>query len=445
MTTGVGTTSQQDALAKLSDMTGGLAPIGEAEFRARLGKAAALMREKNWQALLVTAGSSMLYFTGTHWHLSERLVAALIFPDASIVYVSPEFEVSTLTDFMGLKSPVRSWEEHECPYLLVSKILKEKNITTGKLGMDEAAPFFVSNGIAKAAPDLEMVDGAEITARCRMIKSPAEIAIIQRVMEMTIEVHKAAASILTEGISTDEVVSFIDKAHRKVGAPKGNFFAIVLFGEATAYPHGVKDPQILRKGDMVLVDTGCSVHDYISDITRTYVYGNPTERQRQVWGDERAAQQAAFDALSVGAPIATVDAAARGELEARGYGPGYRVPGLPHRTGHGIGLDIHEWPYLVGNNDTKLESGMCLSIEPMLCIYGEFGVRLEDHFHMGDGGPEWFTEPSKCIDDPFGLDANRGQPGPDAIGNPCAEIQTATAICGKTAMPGDANATEVSS
>ncbi|MDE0837037.1 MAG: Xaa-Pro peptidase family protein [Akkermansiaceae bacterium] len=406
MTTGVGTNNQEDALAKLSDMTGGLAPIEEAEFRARLEKAAQLMREKDWQALLVTAGSGMLYFTGTHWHSSERLVAALIFPDASIVYISPEFEVSTITDFMGLKSPVRSWEEHECPYSLVSKILSEKNITSGKLGMDEAAPFFVSNGIAKAAPNLEMVDGAEITARCRMIKSPAEIAIIQRVMDMTIEVHKATASILTAGISTTEVVSFIDKAHRKVGAVKGNFFAIVLFGEATAYPHGVKDPQILKDGDMVLVDSGCSVHDYISDITRTYVYGTPTERQRQVWGDERAAQQAAFDAVSEGAAIAAVDAAARGELESRGYGPGYRVPGLPHRTGHGIGLDIHEWPYLVGNNDTKLEAGMCLSIEPMLCIYGEFGVRLEDHFHIGESGPKWFTQPCKCIDDPFGLNAD---------------------------------------
>ena len=411
MTTGVGTINQEDALAKLSDMTGGLAPIEEAEFRARLEKAAQLMREKNWQALLVSAGSSMLYFTGTRWHPSERLVAALIFPDASIVYISPEFEVSTITDFMGLKSPVRSWEEHECPYSLVSEILSEKNITSGKLGMDEAAPFFVSNGIAKAAPDLEMVDGAEITARCRMIKSPAEIAIIQRVMDMTIEVHKATASILTAGISTTEVVSFIDKAHRKVGATKGNFFAIVLFGEATAYPHGVKDPQILKEGDMVLVDSGCSVHDYISDITRTYVYGTPTERQRQVWGDERAAQQAAFDAISEGAAIAAVDAAARGELESRGYGPGYRVPGLPHRTGHGIGLDIHEWPYLVGNNDTKLETGMCLSIEPMLCIYGEFGVRLEDHFHIGESGPKWFTQPSKCIDDPFGLNADWGRLG----------------------------------
>ena len=176
---------------------------------------------------------------------------------------------------------------------------------------------------------------------------------------------------------------------------------VVLFGEATAYPHGVNYEQALQLGDVVLIDTGCKVHDYISDITRTYVFGEPTERQRAVWNAEKAAQQAAFDAAQLGVPCREVDAAARRSLEAAGFGPGYKLPGLPHRTGHGIGMDIHEWPYLVGSDDTPLDVGMCFSNEPMICISGEFGIRHEDHFYMTEQGPRWFTEPSPSIDQPF--------------------------------------------
>ncbi len=405
MTTGVGGSTTEEALARLTDMTDGITPIGKPEFQARLDRAATLMRDRGWQAMLATAGTNMLYFTGTHWHLSERLVAVLIFPDASMTYIAPAFEESTLQDFMCLEGPVATWEEHENPYQLVAGLLAQKGITSGILGMDESAPFFVSNGVAKASPQLELTDAAEITAACRMVKSPAEIAIMQRAMDMTLAVHKATASILREGITTTEVEAFIDQAHRKVGAPAGNYFVIVLFGEATAYPHGVKDPQVLKPGDTVLVDSGCQVHDYISDLTRTYVFGDPSDRQREVWNHERTAQSAAFDAAKPGAPTAALDIAARSYLEAQGYGPDYQVPGLPHRTGHGIGLDIHEWPFLVRSNTTPLAPGMCFSIEPMICIYGEFGIRLEDHFYMTEDGPKWFTEPAPSIDDPFALNA----------------------------------------
>jgi Xaa-Pro dipeptidase len=219
---------------------------------------------------------------------------------------------------------------------------------------------------------------------------------------MTLEVHKSAAAILREGISTAEVTDFIDRAHRAVGAPKGSYFCIVLFGEDTAYPHGVKSPKNLAQNDMVLIDTGCQLEGYNSDITRSYVFGEPNARQRDVWATEKAAQAAGFNAAQLGEPCALVDGMARAHLVEKGFGPAYEVPGLPHRTGHGIGLDIHEWPYLVASDKTPLEVGMCFSNEPMICIPGEFGIRLEDHFYMTEAGPKWFTQPSLSIDDPFG-------------------------------------------
>jgi Xaa-Pro dipeptidase len=242
-----------------------------------------------------------------------------------------------------------------------------------------------------------------ITAPCRSIKSPAEIALMQRAKDITLEVHKAAARILSPGITTAEVIDFIDRAHRALGADGGSTFCIVLFGEATAYPHGVRHPPPLVEGDMVLIDTGCTIEGYNSDITRCYVYGEPSARQREIWDLEKAAQLAAFAAAELGRPCEAVDAAARAVIEAAGFGPGYALPGLPHRTGHGIGLDVHEWSYLVQGDTTPLAPGMCFSNEPMICIYGEFGVRLEDHFHMTEAGPRWFTQPAPSIDDPFGV------------------------------------------
>jgi Xaa-Pro dipeptidase len=330
------------------------------------------------------------------------MVGALLLPSGAPVYIAPAFEEGTLQQFMTLKGDVLTWDEHESPYALIREHLSSHGITTGLVGIDEATPFFVSDGIAKVSPNLTVTNGASVTAACRMIKSHAELALMQRAKDMTIAVHKAAASMLYEGITTAQVGAFIDEAHRKVGAAKGSYFKIVLFGPDSSFPHGVKDPKSLEKGDMVLIDTGCQLHDYISDITRSYVFGEPSDKQRQVWDAEKAAQAKAFDAAQIGVRCGDVDLAARKELEARGFGPGYETPGLPHRTGHGIGLDIHEWPYLNWGDDTRLEAGMCFSNEPMICLYGEFGVRLEDHFYMASDGPVWFTEPSKSIDDPFG-------------------------------------------
>jgi Xaa-Pro dipeptidase len=404
MTIGVGGSSPQAELAKLQDMTAGVEAISKAEYQARLDKACALMAANDIEAVYLNAGSSLYYFTGTSWYASERMVGALLTKSGTLEYIAPHFEISTLEDFMVIEGPVNGWQEDESPYWLFAETLTRLGISSGKIGVDENASFFLFDGMRKAASHFEYVDAKPVTAGCRMCKSETEIALMQRAKDMTLEVHKAAARILKAGISTTEVTQFINEAHKAVGAV-GSSFCIVLFGEATAYPHGVKNPQILKDGDMVLIDTGCKLHGYNSDITRSYVFGTPTDRQRKVWNDEKTAQLAAFGAAKNGVRCGDADIAARGYLESGGYGPNYAVPGLPHRTGHGIGLDIHEWPYLVRSDDTPLATGMCFSNEPMICIYGEFGVRLEDHFYMTDNGPKWFTEPSHSIDDPFGYEA----------------------------------------
>ena len=408
MTKGVGGRTAEEALAKLSDMTTGSKPIRLEEFHARIEKAQSLMIEQTMHALYLHAGTSLYYFTGMRWKSSERMVGAILFQTGEPVFIAPAFEKGTILQFMKVTGEVATWEEHESPYEVFNDRLNKAGVASGTLGIDEATPFFVSDGIAKAVPtpDISLTNGASVTAACRMIKSPAELALMTRAKEMTLAVHKATASMLSEGITTAEVGAFLDAAHRKVGAPNGSYFKIVLFGPDSSFPHGVKTPKALEFGDMVLIDTGCQLYDYISDITRSYVFGNPTEKQREVWDAEKAAQAKAFDAAQIGERCGNVDIAARLELEKHGFGPGYKTPGLPHRTGHGIGLDIHEWPYLNWGDDTILETGMCFSNEPMICLYkengdGEFGVRLEDHFYMGKDGPVWFTEPSHSVDEPF--------------------------------------------
>lgn len=407
MSEGVGGSTAEEQLRVLSDMTGDITPISDSEFMARIAKAQKLMQEQGVAAIYVNAGTNLYYFTGTRWGASERMVGAIIPAVGAVEYIAPAFEESTLLEYMRIEGVVRGWQEHESPYALFGDVLSGMGISKGAIGLDEAAPFFLVDGIQQQNLPYTYQNAKSITAGCRMCKSANELALLQRAKDMTIEVHKAAARILREGISTTEVTAFIHEAHKVVGAPKGSYFCIVLFGEATAYPHGVKDPQTLKMGDMVLIDTGCQLEGYNSDITRCYVYGEPSDHQRAVWNSEKKAQAAAFEAAKLGTPAGDVDTAARKALEEDGFGPEYAVPGLPHRTGHGIGLDIHEWPYLVRNDRTPLAPGMCFSNEPMICIYGSFGVRLEDHFYMTENGPKWFTTPSHSIDDPFGLNKTK--------------------------------------
>jgi len=401
MTIGVGGTTPEAALAALSNMTANAQPIAEPEYRARIVAVQARMREQGLAAIFVNAGTNLRYFTGTQWRPSERMVGAIIPAQGEPHYIVPVFEIGSFRDFMVMPGDIHAWEEHESPYRLFLDVLAQLRIADdARVGLCESAPFFLVDGIRRLAPARDFVNAACVTAPCRMRKSPNEIALMQCANDMTLAVHKAAASILRDGITTTEVEAFIAAAHRKVGA-SGSYFCIVLFGAATAFPHGVKDPQTLEPGDMVLIDTGCLVHGYMSDITRTYVYGVANDKQRAVWNSEQAAQAAAFAAARIGAPCGSVDVAARASLAADGFGPAYALPGLPHRTGHGIGLDIHEWPYLVGSDTTPLDVGMCFSNEPMICVPGEFGIRHEDHFYMTADGPRWFTQPMHSFDDPF--------------------------------------------
>ena len=380
-------------------------PISIDERLDRITRAQRLMVEQGMDALFLEATTSLFYFTGLDLWASERLHGAVIPARGDLVYISPAFEEEKTRAMLLFGEEIRTWEEHEDPARLVAEVVRNQSGPEAIVGIDEAAPFSVYDALRGAAPGFEYVNGNRITAPLRMQKSAAEIALIQHAMNITLAIQAAAARIMTEGISTTEVQQFLIDAHLKMGCDGPPPFRIVLFGEPTAYPHGVPYPQTLKRGDMILIDTGARVDGYFSDITRSYVFGEPSDRQREFWVLEQQAQKAAFEAARIGSSAAQVDAAARRVIEAAGLGPGYAVPGLPHRTGHGLGLDVHEPPYLVQGNDTPLAKGMCFSNEPMICLYGEFGVRLEDHIYMTHGGPRWFTEPCVSFDDPFGASA----------------------------------------
>ncbi len=359
------------------------------------------MREQGVQALYLDTSTNLAYFTGIGLKLTERLHGAVIPAEGDIAYLSPAFEEPKTRTMLRFGDDIRVWEEHEDPTALVIETVRSKGYETGTIAIDPATPFFTVDGMRKAGNSFGFSNGSAITAACRQVKSPAEIALMQIANRITLEVQKAAARALSAGMTTTDVKAFLDDAHRRLGGvPAGG---AVQFGEATAYPHGVPYPQTLADGDMVLIDTGCFVHGYRSDITRTYVFGEPTARQREIWTLEQHAQRAGFEAARIGAPCEAVDAAARGVIAAGGFGPDYATPGLPHRTGHGIGMDVHEEAFMVRGNRLPIQPGMCFSIEPTICIYGEFGVRLEDIVYMTADGPAWFTEPCRSVDDPFGI------------------------------------------
>jgi Xaa-Pro dipeptidase len=390
------------ALSTIRNSRGAVANISAEEFSARRERARRLMRETGLDAIVLTAaGASLRYFMGCAWGMHERLTGAILPRDGEPIFVVPGFEEPRLRLTAPKGAEFRAWQEDESPYALCGGLFRDLGFATGRVGVDEATPYFLVDGLAKAAPQMQFETAAPVVAPLRSCKSPAEIAIIQHAMNVTLEVHRLVRECLYEGTAMQEIVDFMHAAHVAAGSDSGSTFAIVAFAEQTAFPHGPEGPQRLREGDLVLVDTGCLFHGYHSDLTRTYVFGKPTARQREIWETERDAQQAAFAALRRGGPCSAADDAARKLLESRGYGPDYRTPGLPHRAGHGIGLEIHERPYLVRGNTTPLATGMCVSIEPMLCLYGEMGVRLEDHVYCTDEGPRWFTQPSTNLDDPF--------------------------------------------
>ena len=356
-------------------MTAGIQPITADERRARIEKARRLMHENRIDAVLMEGGSSAFYFNGV------RADGVLILPlRGENVWLS------------------RSGDD-EGKYRAIASALKDKRVGTGRVGIEERVRFDVVDGVSKLAPALEFTSADPVTAGCRMIKSPAEIALMQRANDITIAAYRAALGSLKEGMTQRELSANIGAAYQALGV-QGE--AMASFGQYTAYPHGSIEPQKLREGDFVLIDDGCRVEGYQSDITRTVIFGKSTDRQRQIWALERKAQDAALAAAKPGATCESVDAAARKVITDAGFGPGYKVPGLPHRTGHGIGLDGHEWTYLVRGNKIRLQPGMCFSDEPMIAIYGEFGVRLEDCMYITEDGARTFSKQSPAIDQPFG-------------------------------------------
>jgi Xaa-Pro dipeptidase len=358
------------AITALKPMLDGVQPITDAERAARIEKARRLMHENKLGAIYLENGTSVYYFTGKRQVGQAWILAAKGEP----LWLSAE--------------PAQA-----------AARLKDLGVATGRIGLEEQVRFATFDGLRKEAAAIECVSATPVTAGCRMIKSPAEIALMQRANDITIAAYKAALGSLREGMTERELSAWISAAYRALGV---GGFAMASFGKYTAFPHGSIEPQKLREGDMVLIDDGCAVEGYQSDITRTTVFGKPTKRQTEVWNLERKAQDAALAAAKVGAACESVDAAARKVITDAGFGPGYKVPGLPHRTGHGIGLDGHEWTYLVKGNKTKLEPGMCFSDEPMIAIYGEFGIRLEDCMYITESGARMFTKQSPAIDQPFG-------------------------------------------
>jgi Xaa-Pro dipeptidase len=303
---------------------------------------------------------------------------------------------------LAIEADIILWQEHENPFAVLTRELDRRGIEA--LALDPALPFGAFDVLRRTAPDYGLTNAASLIDLCRSRKSSTELALIKYAMNLTLGVHKAAARILRAGITTGEVKRFIDLAHRACGADNGSSFCAVQFATASAYPHGLPGEQSLADGDLVLIDTGCQIYGYNSDITRTYVFGMAAPELNRIWAIEKQAQAAAFSAVKPGVPCEEIDRAARQVLIDHGLGPDYILPGLPHRTGHGIGLSIHEGPYLVRGDKTPLAPGMCFSNEPTICIYGEFGIRLEDHFYMTEQGARWFTQPCHSVDDPFGYE-----------------------------------------
>ncbi len=392
--------TQKEEMDSIQLMTNDVVPISSEERKVRVKKAQQLMAENHIDALLLDAGTSLKYFTGISWWPSERPMLTIIPVAGDVIYICPAFEVERLQEIITIGKKVYPWQEDESPYKQVALALKEAGITSGTIGIEEQLRFFIFDGIKRETPQLNYVSGDSVTIPCRIIKSDAEIALMQKATDITVEAIKIGFLHLQEGCAPSDFSSAVASAHQRMGARHD--FAMANFGEASAFPHGSIKPQRLKKGDIVLVDCGCTVEGYNSDISRTIVFDAvPTKRQIEIWNLEKKAQAAGFESAKIGKALHEVDAAARKVLTDSGFGPGYTLPGLPHRTGHGIGMDGHEWGNAVMGNQRLIEPGMCFSIEPNISIIGEFGCRLEDCVYITKNGPQWFSIPSPAIDQPF--------------------------------------------
>jgi Xaa-Pro dipeptidase len=390
------------SLARLKSRKSETSPITAVERRERQERARRLMTENTLDAVVMTEGTALRYFTGIRWWGGERLFALVLPAKGAAFYVCPAFEQGRAGEQIasgpdGAHADVRTWQEDESPYQLIAQGLKDRGIATGRIGIEEMMRFVFVDGIAKAAPQATMVGATPVTAGCRMIKSANEIALMRLASQVTLAVYEAMYQALREGMTQHDVGELIEKAYQRMGFPGE---ASVMVAEDSAFPHGSPTPQVIREGSIIMVDDGCTVEGYQSDITRTIVLGKASDKMKQVFDIVHRAQSAALAAARPGVECGAVDAAARKVISDAGYGPDYKY--FTHRLGHGIGMDMHEWPYLVRGNTAKLKSNMTTSNEPGIYIGGEFGIRLEDDMHVTENGAELFTPQSPSLEAPFG-------------------------------------------
>ena len=388
------------AIAALTPMTDGVVPISVDERRARLEKARRLMVENKQDALMLAGGTSMEYFTGMRWGNSERLLAVVIPAKGAPFLVTPKFEEERALEQahmgpLGKEATVYAWEEHENPYEFFAKGLKDRGLSTATIGVEETVKFQFSDGAAHI-PQVRTANGTPVTAGCRIFKDAHELALMRHASKVTLIAYEAAYKSLKEGMTQDDFEELVQVAHKRLGYSGS---AGVQVGKYSALPHGSATPQVVQEGSILLIDGGCKVEGYSSDISRTFVLGKATQRMKDVFEIEFKAQSAALAAAKPGVPCEAVDAAARQVIVDAGFGPDYKF--FSHRVGHGMGMDGHEWPYLVRGNTLPLAPGMVFSDEPGIYIPGEFGIRLEDDMVITENGAELFTPQSESLEKPF--------------------------------------------
>ena len=372
-------------------------PISVEERLSRIDRVQKLMEVAGMQAVYMESGTSLDYFTGVKWGSSERMMAAIIPRSGEITYICPSFEEERLRELISIKGEVRIWQEHESPFELAIGILRDADISSGKIGIEEDVRFFLFDGMNKVSNNYDFVNAKPAIGKCRSIKSAVELNLMKMANEITLEAYKIGFSQLQPGMSQYDFSSIVQDAFMALGASQQGW-AGSSFGKYSAFPHGSKQPQSLKEGDIVLIDGGCKLEGYQADITRTTVFGEPTKQQREIWQVVKDAQSAVYEQIEVGKPCEHLDFTARQVVEKAGFGSGYT--NFFHRVGHGIGMDFHEWEYLVKGNKTPLEPGMCFSNEPGIYLYDEFGVRLEDCFYVTEDGYKAFTPQSPSIEIP---------------------------------------------
>ena len=390
------------SIARLQSRKSEAAPITREEREARQERASKLMADHGMDAIVMMEGTSLRYFSGIRWWGGERMFAFVLPAKGPAFYVCPAFEEGRAREQIanapdGANPDVRVWQEDESPYQRLAQGLAEKGLSTGKIGLEETIRFVFADGIAKASPNTTISSATPVTAGCRMIKSAHEIALMRLAAQVTLAAYEAAYAAVKDGMTQPQLEDLVRKAHDQLGFAGG---ADVQVGEFSAFPHGSVTPQVVHEGTIVLMDGGCSVEGYQSDITRTYVLGKAADKMKQVFDIVHRAQSAALAAARPGVECGSIDAAARKVITDAGYGPDYKY--FTHRLGHGMGMDGHEWPYLVRGNPVKLQANITTSDEPGIYIRGEFGVRLEDDLHVTENGAELFTPQSPSLEEPFG-------------------------------------------